>query len=256
MTRPGRPKLTHAGSLCASIALTALTSPAVEAVTVGGDLSLASESIYRGLSESNRHAAAQIDLHAGTRDGSFAGVWASTRDHNVEPGADYDVELYLGHRFDLGTSWSATVTGLSYFYVAGQQDLSNDYQEISASLSYLDRWTFSVSAIPNAVRYGHYERQFYRLGRYPAYTADMTGQWLLTEGLFLTAGSGYYYFTSSGSPGELTNSGYLYGNVGVAFQHQGWRIDLGYFFTQRAAQRVFPYPSADGRIAGTVSWHF
>jgi uncharacterized protein (TIGR02001 family) len=253
--------LTHSGSLCAWTAVALLPLRAAEAISFGGDVSVTSDYIYRGLSESNGHPAAQLDLHAGTTDGSFVGVWTSTRDHNLEPGADYDIQVYLGHRFNLGTSWSATLTGLSYYYVGGNQDLSNDYQEISASVAYLDRWTFSVSSIPNAVRYGHYGPVFYRLGRYPAVTADMTGQWLLREGLFLTAGAGYYDFTSSGtssgtSDAGTPSSGYLYGNAGLAFEHQAWRLDVGYFFAQQAAQRLFPYPVASHRVAATLSWHF
>jgi Bacterial protein of unknown function (Gcw_chp) len=233
--------------------------PTAMAASVGGNVSVTSEYIYRGLSESDGHAAMQVDLHASTQGGTFLGVWGSTRSQNLEPGARYDVELYAGHRFDLSSSWNATLNALSYHYVGGGRDLSNDYQEVSASVSYLDRWTVSLSAIPNAVRYGWRPGAYYRLGRYPAYAADSTGQWLLTEGLFLTGGVGYYYFSASGaSPGEaaLPAAGYLYGNVGFAFEREGWRVDVGYYFAQQEAHRIFPYPIANNRFAGTVSWHF
>ena len=37
---------------------------------------------------------------------------------------------------------------------------------------------------------------------------------------------------------------------------RGWRVDVGYFLTQNRARQLFPYPSANDRFAGTLSWHF
>jgi hypothetical protein len=31
---------------------------------------------------------------------------------------------------------------------------------------------------------------------------------------------------------------------------------VGYFLTQSRARQLFPYPSANDRFAGTLSWHF
>jgi uncharacterized protein (TIGR02001 family) len=249
-------RLTHAQgavafarSFCAWIAFATVCARLATAASVGGDIAVTNDYIYRGMSESGGKAALQLDLHASTRRGDFAGIWGSTRDHNLEPGADYDVAVYVGHRFDLSSAWNATLTALNYSYVGGEQELSNDYQELSASLGYLDRWTFSVSAVPNAVRYYMYRR----IGRYDAFVADTTGQWGLVDGFFVTGGVGYYYFAGSG---RWRGTGYTYGNVGLAFERHGWRLDVGYFFTQQHAEQIFPYPSADNRVAGTLSWHF
>ena len=43
---------------------------------------------------------------------------------------------------------------------------------------------------------------------------------------------------------------------GLAFEHGPFRVDFGYFLTQEAAQRSFPYPIAEHKFAGTVSWRF
>jgi uncharacterized protein (TIGR02001 family) len=221
----------------------------------GGSLALTSDYIYRGLSESNDHPAPQVDLHVADSGGNFLGVWASTRDRDFDPYADYDLELYLGHRFDFSGTWGATLSGRSHYYLGGNlggyQTTSADYQEISASVNYLDRWSFSVTAIPNAVRYS-YE---YRLSRSPAWVADTTLQWLIAGEWFMTAGAGYYYVTGTGQ-GMQSSAGYAYGNVGIAWEHRRWRLDLGYFLTQDRARELFPYPVANQHIAGTVAWHF
>src|SRR5437588_773737 len=67
-------------------------------VSWGGNLAVTSDFIYRGLSQSSGSAALQADLHADTPGGAFGGVWASTRAHDLDPYAGYDLELYLGPR--------------------------------------------------------------------------------------------------------------------------------------------------------------
>ena len=228
---------------------------------IGGNLVLTSDYIYRGVSQSDGHGALQADLHASTAGGTFAGVWASTRDQDLEPGTSAELQLYLGQRFSLGGAWSAALSGRADYFVGGSADHSDDYQEISAALTWLDRCTFSVTWIPNAVRYtaSAYYPGYYHVYRSPAYVADGSAQWLLAEGLlggglYLTAAAGYYYSTrpDHDPPPAL---GYLYGNAGLALERGRWRIDVGYYASQSRAAQLFPYPVAR-RLAATVSWQF
>jgi uncharacterized protein (TIGR02001 family) len=243
----------RAGFLCTWIALGLVPARPVQAISFGGNVAVTSDYIYRGYSESNDKAAVQLDLHASTLGGTFVGVWTSTLDNKFRPYADLELEEYIGQRFDLSSAWNTSVTVTNYSYVGGHQYYSSDYQQITASVSYLDRWTFSLSATPNALRYWGQ----YRAGRYPAYDADTSGQWLIAKGLFLTGGVGYYLFTGDGSEPIARNSiGYAYGNVGLAYEWHNWRIDVGYFLTEKRAERLFPYPIANDRFAGTLSWRF
>jgi len=228
---------------------------------IGGNLVLTSDYIYRGVSLSDGHGALQADLHASTAGGTFAGVWASTRDPDLEPETSAEVQLYLGQRFSLGGAWSAALSGRADYLVGGSAERSAYYQEISAALTWLDRCTFSITAIPNAVRYSlsNYPPGYYEVYRSPAYVADGSGQWLLTEGLlggglYLTAAAGYYYATR---PDHETPPaiGYLYGNAGLALERRRWRVDVGYYASQSRAAQLFPYPVAR-RLAATVSWQF
>jgi hypothetical protein len=233
----------------------------------GGNLAVTSDYIYRGVSESDGHGALQADLHASSSGGAFGGVWASSRDRDLEPGTPAEVQVYLGQRFSLGNTWSATVSGRSDYFVGGPTRHSEDHQEISAALAWLDRYTLSVTAIPNAVRYSSvvvqypgYQLRYYETYRGAAFVADGAGQWLLREGvlgrggLYLTAAAGYYYASRPGNA-PAPGLGYLYGNAGLALEWRRWRLDLGYFATQHRAARLFPYPVAN-RLAATLSWEF
>jgi uncharacterized protein Gcw-chp len=217
--------------------------------SIGGNVAIASDYIYRGVSESDRHPVVQADVHASTA-GSFLGAWASTRDRDLDPRASGELEIYLGHRFILSSDWSANVSARSHYFVHSSQ-LSADYQEVSGAFSWLDRCTFTLAAIPNAVRWYHYVR----LGRSPAWVADTAGQWLIGQRLFVTGAAGYYY-SSGSSPDSQSGAGYLYGNVGLAFEERQWRVEIGYFLAQNRAHDFFPYPPANRRVAGTVSWRF
>jgi uncharacterized protein (TIGR02001 family) len=243
----------HTGLLCAWVALTLVIAQSARAVSFGGDVALTSDYIYRGFSESNDKAAVQLDLHASIATGTFAGVWVSNLDRNHRPGAAVDLEEYIGQRFDLNSAWNTSVTVTNYSYQGGHQVYSYDYQQLSASVAYLDRWSLMVSAIPNAVRYwGEYQ-----YGRYPAYDAETSGQWLLFKGFFVTGGAGYYLFTGTNAGVDVHSSlGYAYGNVGLAYEWRSWRAEVGYFLTQKKGQVLFPYPVANDRVAGTLSWHF
>ena len=217
--------------------------------STGGNVTITSDYIYRGVSESDGHPAVQADVHAST-DGSFLGAWASTRDRDLDPRASGELEVYLGHRFNLSSDWSASVSARSHYFPHSSQT-SVDYQEVSGAVSWLDSWTFALAAIPNAVRWYHYVR----LGRRPAWVADTAGQWLIGRRLFVTGAAGYYH-SSGPSPDSQSGAGYAYGNVGLAFEERRWRVEIGYFLAQNRAQEFFPYPPANRRVAGTVSWRF
>ena len=237
-------------------ALLGLVTSEARAVSFGGDVAVTSDYIYRGYSQTNNKGALQLDLHASTQTGTFVGVWTSTLNDHYRPWASFDVEEYIGQRFDLSSAWNTSITATNYQYLGGHQSYSSDYQQIMASISYLDRWSFSFSAIPNMLRYGRYGE--YRLGRYPAYDVETSGQWLLADGFFITGGAGYYLFMGTDSmPPRHPTIGYAYGNFGLAYEWRSLRLDVGYFLTQKAqAQRLFPYPTANDHFAGTLSWRF
>jgi len=253
VVQSSRASASTAGLLCAWIALSLIPAQSARAVSFGGDIALTSDYIYRGFSESDNKPALQLDLHASLQTGTFAGVWVSSLDHKYRPYADVDLEEYLGQRFDLSSEWNTSITVTNYSYQGGHQFYSSDYQQLSASVAYLDRWSLMVSAIPNAVRYwGDYQ-----YGRYPAYDVETSGQWLLYRGLFVTGGAGYYLFTGTNAGVNVRSSlGYAYGNVGLAYEWHSWRAEVGYFLTQKRGQVLFPYPVANDRVAGTLSWRF
>jgi uncharacterized protein (TIGR02001 family) len=266
--RSRRASSSRAGFLyaCAVAALLALVpGPFAHAISFGGDVAVTTDYIYRGYSETNNKGAVQLDLHASLQTGTFAGVWTSSLHDKYWPFAQFDVEEYIGQRFDLSSEWNTSITATNYQYLGGNQFWSSDYQQFMASISYLDRWTLSFSASPNMVRYSGWP--YFHTARYPAYDLETSGQWEIARGFFVTGGAGYYLFTGGSFPFTDKNMqyeevhspgiGYAYGNVGLAYEWRSLRLDVGFFLTQKGrAQQLFPYPTANDRVAGTLSWRF
>lgn len=255
--RPSLLKAASAASLPVWLLSGALSVPSAHAFgldsdfALGGSLAVTSDYIYRGVSASNGQAAVQADLHLNDR-GSYIGVWGSTRDDQLYPYGGYEAEVYLGHRFELGGSWSSSVSARAHYFVAGTPEGAADYEELAAAVTWSDRWTLSVSALPNAPHYWFDDR----LARGRAWAVESSGQWLLEpRGLFVTGGAGYYYASGTG-PGIAVGGGYAYGNAGLAFEHRQWRIDVGYFVAQGEANRLTPYPVPHDRLAATLAWRF
>jgi uncharacterized protein (TIGR02001 family) len=250
--KPVRVRQILACALWVTAAAPAAAGGLTEGLGVGGSLAVTSDYIYQGLSQSGDHGAVQGDLHVGNANGTFLGAWASSRDQDLQPGAPAVLQLYLGQRFELGGAWSSTLSARYYFYIdASNYEPSADYLELSVRFHYLDRWSFAITAVPDAVRYWNY----IRISRSPAYVADGSCQWLIVSDLFFTAGAGYYYSTGTGE-GIERSTGYAYGNAGLAYERGAWRLDVGYFLTQEAAQRSFPYPIASHKFAATLAWRF
>jgi uncharacterized protein (TIGR02001 family) len=247
-----RPSVPSRTGILWLIAAAALLAPVRGwAVSIDGELIYTSDYIFRGISQTGGRSAGQIDVRASTSDGTFAGVFASTLNrlwhHRWGNGGwNYELQGYVGHRFDLSSSWSTTLVGTGYFYLKGNTSFSDDYQEISATTAYLDFWTFELAYIPNAVHF-QFDHGYMRLGRYPAYIASTSAQIPLIGRLALAAGAGYY--TSD-------EDGYAFGNAGLAFEFKSLRLDAGYYVAQDSAYALFPYGRAGSRYAATVSWHF
>jgi hypothetical protein len=246
------------------------------AATVGGAVTAVTDYIFRGISENDGRPAAQVDVHVAANNGLFAGIWATTLSGpraaappgatTAGPAGDFEIQPYVGMRFVLSSNWNATLSAVDYTYFHHEYRASDDYQELSVAFQYLDTLTFSLAASPNAV---HYWRGF-RVGRYPGYDASVSGEWPLWGPLLATAGAGYDYLSGPSShtatfrtpTGTVTvkndwgTQGYGYGNVGLALEHGPWRLDAGYYFSDKQAQNLFPYSARNNRAAATLSWRF
>ena len=116
---------------------------------ITGGVTLTSDYRFRGVSSSDRDAAAQGWLQYDHASGFFGNVWASTIDFNDEATADssLEVDLTAGYNFKIGAETDASVKAVYYWYADADiqsPDPEYDYWEFIAGVSH-DFGKFSVT---------------------------------------------------------------------------------------------------------------
>ncbi len=101
--------------------------------TVGGNVGLFSDYVFRGQSQTNEHLAIQGGFDWSHESGIYAGVWGS----NVDFGSDAqaEVDYYLGYAGSFSESTGYDI-GYIYYSYAGQSPFN--YQELALSFNFGD----------------------------------------------------------------------------------------------------------------------
>ncbi|MEC5399159.1 TorF family putative porin [Uliginosibacterium sp. H1] len=109
-------------TILASLIATTLSAPVLAQESphsVTGNVSLASEYIYRGIGQTNRKPAIQGGFDYGHASGLYLGTWASNiswlNDANVGEGSSMEWDFYGGYKKAFG-DWGVDVGLLQYYY--------------------------------------------------------------------------------------------------------------------------------------------
>jgi uncharacterized protein (TIGR02001 family) len=211
----------------------------------GGSISVATDYLYRGVSQTRGQSAVQAGLHVNTPGGWSASVWGSTVDFTSGAGDSYELDLQVARSWMLGSDWTARLGLTHYMYPAGSS-VDYDYDELTGTLSYQGRVTASVAWSPNTSRYGddHYvhdrETRAYEL----TVLQPLGSYWSIY------AGAGYYDLD------DLFGTGYSYWNAGVAFTWENVQVDLMHVDSDDTALELFGYASSGDHWTAALSWHF
>ena len=119
-----------------------------EQPTISANLTLGTDYVFRGVSQTLGGAAAQASVGVEFESGFYAYLWGSNVDFvpdgEVDDGADIEIDSALGYAADLGDSWSLD-TMLVHYRFPGTVDAANyDYLEAVATLRFADRYAATV----------------------------------------------------------------------------------------------------------------
>lgn len=210
----------------------------------GGVLALTSDYVFRGVSRTDRGAAAQGGLHLRSPERWFASVWASSLGGAPELLGDVELNLHAGRGFDLADDWALSAAWARYLYPDSGSG-RYDWDELSASLVHADRLVLTASLSPNAPQQyaGQFERR--RASALEAsWRQPLAGPWSLV------AGAGR--FAASGPSAET----YRAWNVGLAAQLGALEVGLARFDVDAAGRRRFGTAAADGRWVLSLAWRY
>lgn len=227
---------------CALLLLSGTVPPLISAAAdYSGYLVLTTDYVFRGVTYSDGHAAAQLGGDVVLDSGIYFGAWASTIDIDNGPSRQRDVEVnyYLGYSHDLEGRWSLGANVVAYTYPATSGSVDYDYIEYSAVANYADRVWFEYSFSPDLYHTG-----------YESHDVNVYSEWPIQASWNIGAGAGYYDVS------KLSGDGYAYWQLGLSRQFGRFDLDLRYHDTDRWVPIVSNAERAAARIALSAKFSF
>ena len=119
---------------CTAMFFLSTTSAMAGGITTSGNVVLASDFVWRGVSQTNEEPAIQGSLNFAHESGFYAGIWGS----NVEFGdsAQLELDLYAGFSKELGNGLSIDIGVVHYEYPGALSSLNYDFEEYYLGLGY------------------------------------------------------------------------------------------------------------------------
>ena len=223
-----------------AVALITQLGPAL-AAEFSGYLTLTTDYVFRGVSYSDPHGAAQIGADLDFVSGLYLGAWGSTIDIGDGSTVQRDLEFdyYLGLDRPIADRWTLGARVVAYTFPGTTGPYEYDYEEYSAVVNYDDRAWLEYSYSPDLYHSG-----------YATHNVEAYGEWLLPAQLVFSAGAGYYDVSA------LSGEGYAYWTAGLTRSIGRFDLDLRYHDTDRVVPIISSPDRAGARLAFSVRIQF
>ena len=215
-----------------------------DAQSLGGSLGVATDDVFRGLSQSDGQISPQGDLHA-VLGPWYGGVSAEEVRRGVDQRASAELIAYAGYQQRLAEDWTGRVTLRHYDYPGDGLHGRYDYDELALSLAWRERLIVTAVASPDTY-FRDYDGNY---GSGPAWCLELAGRQPLPLGLSGVAGLGYYDLQ------RQIGIGYTYWSAGVNRRWGAWVVDLRYVGTDAVARHHFEDLAGD-RAVLSAFWLF
>lgn len=204
-------------------------------------LTLTSDYVRRGVSQSDGDPAIQAGGDIRFSNGFFAGAWASSIDisNGADRQRDIEVDYYAGFAFDAGDKWQFTAHTVLYTYPGQTGNVDYDYQEIAISSNYNDHFWVEYAYTPDLYNTD-----------YSAQNIDVYVDWPLKNRWSLGLGVGRYDTSS------LNDRSYAYWQIGLTRAFAWADLDIRYHDTSTWVPVISTENTADSRIAITLQIPF
>jgi uncharacterized protein (TIGR02001 family) len=207
-----------------------------------GYLTLTSDYVFRGASQSNEDPTVQAGLDYVHPGGVFAGVFAAHTEFpenafGSNPGS-VELDAYLGFSHELGRDWSWDVAAIHYDF-PDSTGFDYSYDELAANLHFRDVLRFGATASDDA-----------SAGGASGWTAEMELRQSLGDRYQVSGTLGHYEF-------ERTDwDDYVYWDLGVSAVAGRVTFDLRYFDTTDDEAGFAGRQLTGSRVVGSVSVGF
>jgi len=207
-----------------------------------GYLTVTTDYVFRGISQSNEEPSLQAGLDYAHEGGFFAGLFIAGIDYPQSPylpdQGSYELDAYVGFSRPAGRDFSWDIALLHYGYPDSEASDSS-YQELGFNLHYRD-----------VVRLGATVSEDARNGGAGAWTVELELRRALSDHFEISGTLGRYTFSRS-DWGD-----YLYWDVGVSATRGPWTFDLRAFGTSDEAESLAKPRLIRDRVTASVSLGF
>ena len=118
---------------------------------ITADVTLTSDYVFRGVSQSQEEAALQAGLNFNHESGFYTGIWGSSIDFTSdstlpedEDGANVEIDAFVGYGFNIADDWAGDVQVVRYTYPGSNRGFDYDYSEFIGSVTYHEMITASL----------------------------------------------------------------------------------------------------------------
>jgi uncharacterized protein (TIGR02001 family) len=230
-------------SLLLILLIVLLTVPASGFAKPDMGLTLTSEYVFQGISQTDDSPVIQAGISQDFTDNLYASLWVSEIDYvSIYPSWDdnsIEADYSLSYRHNPGADLSSSITFTHYNYEADSVPYDYDYNELSLALEYQQRFLAAIN---------------YSKGLFASDTGTFsyqaTWQQILPSELLLAAGAGYNDIS------KIAGSGYAYWNLTVSSKINDFVVDIGYYQADRDAESIYGENRAGARFTLSVSYGF
>lgn len=211
------------------------------AADLHGYLVLTSDYVYRGVTQSDGHAAGQIGLDLSFDSGLYAGLWMSTVDIDNGPDRHRDLQTnyYFGYGFDLSNHWRVNTNVVAYAFPGTEGNIDYDYTEYSVGVNFDDRIWFEYAYSPDIYNTGLHTQNI-----------EVYTEWQFATNWSLGTGAGYYDVSS------LAGRSYGHWQLGISRPVGRFDFDFRYHDSNRSVP-IFSTPDrADARLVLSITLPF
>lgn len=218
---------------------------------VVGSVTLTSDYVHRGLSQSSENPALQAGIGVRNESGYYAHLWATTLDtSNLAPdfgdSSAIEASVIVGMARPVSDDLLLELTAGQYESFNSSQILDYDYTEFGAVMTYRDSIRVGYFYSPRAT---DHTRSNLKLSG-PRHVAEVSGQLPLNEHWAITGGIGYNDLSN------VSDVRHLFWGLGVAYHIRRYMLTAGVFGTDADARDRFIDGRADTRVAVSVTAAF
>lgn len=210
---------------------------------ISGYLTLASEYMTRGFSDSDNHPALQGGWVLSHESGWEAEIWASNVDYNDSNEAKFELDFYLSYTMTAGPG-DLTMGGGYYVYPGADKDLDYNHYEI------FTKYSADVASFATLGGEVYYSPDFFGdsgTGIYVNATADVPLP--VVDGLSLVGSVGRQWVEDNARFGVPDYTDY---SAGFAYEFEPFSVDVRYYDTNLSKTTCDNL--CDSRVAGSITW--